>query len=174
MFKKSIKRICILCAMIMLLSTMCPTNVFAGTYYADSGQHYIDTAIFNNTTRGGYHTYNAKWVQFIATWRPNDVDGKYWSGKDISLEIRLYRIKNGGREFIGSDRLTPSRDGNGKDGNGYYYAGTKWFNLFPNQEYHDGDVFQIEYEAFTAPNQSGTGRNRGAEAYIDVNMGSKW
>ena len=169
MLKKSLtKRITVVLSVILLLVAGCPVSAHADTFAADSGQHYLDTVEFTNYTWGRYHTFNTKWVQFIVTWRSND------GGSDISFDVQLYRIRNGQSEFIGSDRLTPSRDWDGKDGNGYYYAGTKWFNLFENQEYRAGDTYQLRYEAFTAPGQKGTGRSRSGFAYIDVNCGSRY
>ena len=132
----------------------------------DGEGNYLDHFTFTDKATGSCNIYNTRWVQFNVAWKTAEGDDQ---NSDIDLEIRIRRA-NG--ELIDSYKFTPSQDDTGKDENGYYYVGSKWFNLFPNREYHAGEQFKIEYEAFTANGQRVTGKLRSGDIHTWVKTGS--
>lgn len=132
----------------------------------DGEGYYLDHFTFTDKATGSCNIYNTRWVQFNVAWKTAEGDDQ---NSDIDLEIRIRRA-NG--ELIDSYKFTPSQDDTGKDENGYYYVGSKWFNLFPNREYHAGEQFKIEYEAFTANGQRVTGKLRSGDIHTWVKTGS--
>lgn len=137
------------------------------TFEADSDEEYLEHFPFTDRETGSCNIYNMKWVQFLVAWKTAEWDDQ---DSDIDLEIRVRRA-NG--ELVDTYRFTPSQDDTGKDEDGYYYVGSKWFDLFPDQEYHDGEQFKVEYEAFTSDGQRVTGDLRSGDIHVWVKPGSK-
>lgn len=162
MFKKSIvKRICILFAMVMMISAICPTNVFAETFYSGH-DYYLGSFHFVDSNQGSKRTYNANQMRIKVAWRYGETPRWDWVYSDIDLYVDVYRAWNG--QSVYKHRFTPSEDWDGKDGDGYYYVESDWFNI------NNGSDYRIYYEAFTTPGKTGTGYNRQGDVHTWVEL----
>lgn len=164
MFKKMIvKRICILFAMVMMINVFCPTHVFAKTMGPESN-NYIGNIVVNDAQYGkGLHTINASWAQIVLAWKP----GEYWltNPSNVYVKVWLKDTNNNGKD-VGYYEFHTFNDGDGADGDGYYYVGSDWFNI------PKGHTYQLYYDICTEYGERGTGNRRKADIHAWIVTGA--
>lgn len=147
---KVIRKVSALLVVSMLFVALSSTNVFAANEYGP-GEWYLGQFTFQDSNAGARRTYNAEYMQIKIAWKPGEWGITFPS--DIDLYVGVQRIWNGETPF--QRRLTPADDTDGKkDANGYYYYVSPVFKI------NKGSDYRINYEAFTAAGQQGTGNNR--------------
>jgi hypothetical protein len=124
------------------------------------GDHYLGYCnITNGSHLGGTHTFNGNWLQVKPCWKPLDDPSK-----EVDMYIEVRDITTGTTPF--SHLFTISEDTDGVKDNGYWYAESWWFRVYPTHTY------RIYYEPFTSAGYSGTGYNRQATCVMYANVGS--
>jgi len=166
--RKIFKKITAIFAAVIMAISILPTSAFAAEVdnggistcaTFPTGDHYVGYCTVDDTHLGGYHVFNAEWMQVKPAWKAMDS-----STSEIDMYIEVRDVTSG--ETVFKYRFTPSEDVDGKDGSGYWYAESYWFDITP------GHTYQFFYEAFTAPGYSGTGYNRVGRVELWIELGN--
>lgn len=121
------------------------------------GDHDLGGFTFNDTNKGSSRTFNARQMQIKPAWKAADS-----STSEVDLYIKVVRAWNGDVAY--SHRFTLNDDVDGKDGSGWWYAESPWFNI------NSGSDYYIFYEAFTTPGYTPTGNNRSAHVHTWIEL----
>lgn len=126
-----------------------------GSYWP--GDHDLGGFTFQDKNQGSSRTYYANQMQIKPAWKPADNPSS-----EIDLYIKVVRAWNGDVAY--EHRFTLNDDVDGKDGSGWWYAESPWFNI------NNGSDYYIYYEAFTTPGYSGTGTTRKADVHTWIEL----
>ena len=126
-----------------------------------AGDHDLGGFTFNDTNRGSARTFNTNQMQIKPAWKAADS-----SSSEVDLYIEVWNATRNERKFY--HRFTLNDDVDGKDGAGWWYAESSWFDIDPGESYY------IFYEAFTTPGYTPTGSNRSASVHTWIELRNKY
>lgn len=125
------------------------SKVSSASTQISAGRSYLGNFTFTDTNLGLNRYYMGWHVRLCIAWKAAD------SGGDIDLNTKFF-----GKEY----KFKCSNDGDGKDGNGYYYIEA------PEQSIIYGDHSSIFYDALTREGWSAPGylRSGNVHTWVDV------
>ena len=158
--KVVIRRIGILLAMVVFISTMPVRNTVAATTPSyGPGVYYLGNFSFQDQNNGAQRTYNARKMRIKIAWKKGE--WQPWAS-DVNMTINVFRASNWKSAFY--KKFTPANDPDGKDGNGYYYVVSDWFTI------DKGYNYRIGYDASTVAGAKGTGHYRKANVHTWIEL----